>query len=368
MAEFSLSAKLDRGAAGAHSAHGRSPGACPAKGARTRVPLGGRLDVHCRDTRRRAIGSELFPEFGISAMDASLLWIPATLVAAAAQTARNATQRHLTGAIGTAGATQVRFLYGFPFALLFLALVYVSSGETVPGPNGTYLAFVVGGAITQIAATALMLSAMRERSFSVVTATTKTEPIHVAIFGLILLGETLTVPVALAIAVATAGVLLMSVKPGGLGLAAAGWRPIGLGIVAGAFFALAAIGYRGAIQSLDHGSFMIRATTTLAWGLGVQTLVLLVWLGLFDRTGLVASMRVWRPSLGAGFLGALASQFWFIGFALTSAANVRTLGLVEVLMAQAVSHRLLAQTTTRREILGLALIVGGVAFLLLAQR
>jgi len=54
-------------------------------------------------------------------MSLSLLWIPATLAAAGAQTARNAMQRRLTETIGTVGATQVRFLYGFPFALLFLA-------------------------------------------------------------------------------------------------------------------------------------------------------------------------------------------------------------------------------------------------------
>jgi drug/metabolite transporter (DMT)-like permease len=100
----------------------------------------------------------------------------------------------------------------------------------------------------------------------------------------------------------------------------------------------------------------------------LQTAILLVWLGLFDRKALMASFAAWRPSLGAGFLGALASQFWFIGFALTTAANVRTLALVEVLMAQAVSHRFLAQTTTRREIAGMILILGGVGLLLLAQR
>ncbi len=62
----------------------------------------------------------------------------------------------------------------------------------------------------------------------------------------------------------------------------------------------------------------MRATTTLAWSLGVQTAILLAWLLVFDRKALVGSFRAWRPSLGAGFLGALASQFWFIGFALTT--------------------------------------------------
>jgi drug/metabolite transporter (DMT)-like permease len=209
-----------------------------------------------------------------------------------------------------------------------------------------------------------MLAAMRERSFSVVTATIKTEPVQTAVFGLALLGDPLTPLVALAIVVATAGVILMTTRPG---TEAGSVRPVVFGLVAGACFALAAIGFRGAILSLGHGSFLMRSTATLVWGLGMQTAMLLAWLTLFDRPALVGSLRVWRSSLGAGFLGALASQFWFIGFSLTTAANVRTLALVEVLMAQAVSQKLFSQRTTRREALGMVLIVAGVAALLAAQ-
>jgi drug/metabolite transporter (DMT)-like permease len=288
------------------------------------------------------------------------------LAAAAAQTGRNATQRRLTETIGTVGATQVRFLYGFPFALPALGIASLVTSEAVPGPNATFLLYALTGAVAQILATALMLSAMRERAFSVVTAYTKTEPVQVALFGLVLLGDPLTPAMALAIAVATSGVVLMSVKPG-TGLASSGLRPVLFGIVSGAFFALAAIGFRGAILSLDAGSPLIRASTTLVWSLGLQTAILLVWLGLFNRKALIASFQAWRPSLRAGFLGALASQLWFIGFALTTAANVRTLALVEVLMAQAVSHHFLAQATTRRELAGMVLILGGVGLLLLIQ-
>jgi drug/metabolite transporter (DMT)-like permease len=81
----------------------------------------------------------------------------------------------------------------------------------------------------------------------------------------------------------------------------------------------------------------------------------------------VKSFRAWKPSLFAGFMGAFASQFWFIGFALTSAANVRTLALVEVLFAQAVSRRLFDQSTTPREYAGMGLIVIGVILLLWSQ-
>jgi drug/metabolite transporter (DMT)-like permease len=299
-------------------------------------------------------------------MDFTLLWIPATLAAAAAQTARNATQRRLTERIGTVGATQVRFLYGFPFALLFVGLIRIILGEAIPGPNGSFLAFVGLGATAQILATALMLAAMRERSFSVVTAIIKMEPVQTAVFGLALLGDPLTPGVAIAIGLATLGVVLMSIKPGA-GLGSSGMRPVCFGLLAGTFFAMAAIGFRGAILALDQGSFLIRATTTLVWGLGAQTLLLLAWLSLFDRAALLGSLRVWWPSLGAGFLGALASQFWFIGFALTTAANVRTLALVEVLMAQAVSHRLFSQVTSRRELFGMVLILVGVVLLIRSE-
>lgn len=296
-------------------------------------------------------------------MNLSLLWIPVTLAAAAAQTGRNATQRRLTEKIGTVGATQVRFLYGFPFALVALAGIRLVTGEALPGPSATFLAYALSGAVAQILATALMLSAMRERAFSVVTAYTKTEPVQVALFGFVILGDALPPVALLAIAIATAGVVLMSMKPGG-SLTASGVKPVLFGLASGAFFALSAIGFRGAILSLGEGSSLIRASTTLVWSLGLQTAILLVWLGLFDRKALVLSFKAWRPSLGAGFLGALASQFWFLGFALTTAANVRTLALVEVLMAQAVSHRFLAQTTSRRELVGMALILGGVGLLL----
>ena len=65
------------------------------------------------------------------------------------------------------------------------------------------------------------------------------------------------------------------------------------------------------------------------------------------RTVLAAIVRAWRPSLFAGFMGALASQFWFLAFALATAASVRTLALVEVLFAQAISRFVFKQAMTR---------------------
>lgn len=294
----------------------------------------------------------------------TVLWVAAALIASAAQTARNATQASLTRAIGTVGATQVRFLFGLPFALLFLLLIRSFGGEAIPALTPRALGFTTLGALAQIGATALMLLTMKQRSFAVTTAWIKTEPVLVALIAALVLGDPLTLPALLAIAIATAGVLLMSVKPGA-GLAM--WREAGpalTGLLAGTLFGASAIGFRGGITSLETGGFLIRATSTLALSLALQTAILLVWLALFDRAALRASFGVWRSSLGAGFLGAFASQFWFIGFSLTSAANIRTLALVEVIFAQAVSRFVFRQAVSKRQVLGMAVIMLGVGLLL----
>lgn len=294
-----------------------------------------------------------------------MLWAVFTLIAAAAQTARNAMQRELTATLGTVGATHVRFLFGFPFALfVFLPGVMIVGGYSLPNPPAMFWPWVIAGALTQIAATATMLSVMGERSFVVAYTYIKTEPVQVALFGLIFLGDRLTPLSTLAILIGTAGVIVMSLKPGAGQVSTA--RSTYIGILSGSLFALSAIGYRGAILALDLPHFVMAATFTLAVGLVIQAVLLSVWLALRDPGVLRAIAKAWKPSLFAGFMGAFASQFWFLGFAITSAANVRTLALVEVLFAQGVTRFIFKQPTTRREGAGIVLVVIGVALLVWA--
>jgi drug/metabolite transporter (DMT)-like permease len=295
-------------------------------------------------------------------LDSPWLWAVFTVIAAAAQTVRNATQHGLTATLGTAGATHVRFLFGLPFALAFLLVVLVAGGSSLPQPTAGFWPWVLQGALAQIAATALMLAAMSDRSFVVVYAYIKTEPVQVALFGLVLLGDAISLPVAAAIAIATTGVVVMALKPG----AAFDLRATLLGLAAGAMFALSAVGFRGAILQLGLASYLMAATYTLVVGLVIQCAVLSAWLCLREPKVLGAIARHWRPSLLAGFLGAFASQFWFLAFALATAASVRTLALVEVLFAQAITSFVFKQTTTGREAAGITLIVIGVAALLWA--
>ncbi len=300
--------------------------------------------------------------------DWTWLWIPAAIFAAAAQAGRNAIQRSLTEKLGTLGATQVRFLYGFPFAVLFAGLAMLVTGSGLPQMNMSFFWFTVAGALTQIAATALMLAAMRQRAFVVVTAWTKTEPVQVAVFGLVVLGDQVSWLAMFAILVATVGVTIMARKPAAVSQSTGpAWQPVAMGVLAGACFAIAAVTFRGAILALGDGHFFVHSSWTLACGLGLQTLLLAVWMMIFQREAMIRCLRAWRISIWGGLLGASASEGWFLGFALTAAANVRTLGLVEVLFAQLLSWRIFLTKGTRQEMIGTVLIVMGVGILLLAR-
>lgn len=294
---------------------------------------------------------------------AAWLWIPVTLWAAFAQTVRNAVQRGLTAELGTLGATLVRFLYGLPFALLWLLVVEGFTGAALAKPGWTFGAWVLSGALAQIAATALLLRTMEERNFALGVAYSKSEVLQVAVFALVFLGDPITLASGLAIAAGTAGVLLLS---------PAGWRAgftsrtALLGLASGAGFAFSAVGYRGAALGLESSaSFLVAAAYTLVAAQCLQTLLLGGWLLARRPQTIVRVLRAWRASLLAGFMGAAASAGWFTAFAIEPAAHVRTLGLSELIFSYAVSRKLFREKLSGPELAGMALLALGVVLIAL---
>jgi len=299
------------------------------------------------------------------------LWIPVTLWAAFAQTLRNATQRGLASKLGTLGATLVRFLYGLPFALLWLWAVLEFTGAPLPRPGPGFAGWVALGALSQIGATALLLRTMQERNFALGVAYSKTEVVQVALFAFVALGDRVSLAALFAIACATVGVLLLSPadKERPLRALLSGWtgRPALLGLASGTAFAFAAVGYRGAALSFDHAPYLSAAAVTLVAALALQTATLGGWM--LARTPQVVAgvLREWRPSLFAGFMGAAASAGWFTAFAIEAAANVRTLGLVELIFSYVVSLKLFREKLSAMELGGMALIALGIVIITLGR-
>lgn len=298
---------------------------------------------------------------------AAWLWVPITLWAALAQTARNAAQRSLVAQAGTLGATLSRFLYGIPFAAAWVALLHLwpATAQPLPRFGGTYFGWLLLGALGQLAATAFLLAAMKQRNFVVGVAYSKTDALQVALFGSLFLRE-LPGPVTLvAIALATAGVVMLSLPQKGAALEGRAWTSAAAwyGLASGGGFALSAVGYRGAALQLPETSPWLAG----AWGVllaqTIQTFLLGGWLAWRQRAALRATVTAWRVSTFAGAAGALASIGWFTAFALTTAANVRTLGMVEVVFSYLVSRRFLREKLAPIEQGGLAMVLVGLLVL-----
>jgi drug/metabolite transporter (DMT)-like permease len=295
----------------------------------------------------------------------SWAWIPITLGAALAQTLRNAAQRHLTGDLGALGATLVRFLYGLPFAALWLAIAWLgfAGGGTWPAINGSFLLWTVVAALSQIAATALLLRNMEERNFAIGVAYSKSEIIQVAVFGLVLLGDRVSLISLVSIVVASLAVVLLSLPSGNRSLTAVAreWtsRSAMLGLGSGAAFGMAAVGYRGAALALDTPSIVFAAAESLVWAQTFQTVLLGGFLIVRNVSVVIEVIHAWRVSLLAGAMGATGSACWFTAMAMQPVARVRTLGLIELYFSYVVSRRVFRERLGRAELLGLVLLALG---------
>jgi drug/metabolite transporter (DMT)-like permease len=296
-----------------------------------------------------------------------VLWIPITIAAAALQTARNAFQRNLTGALSALGASYTRFLFGFPFAAVYALAVFAASDVAAPAPDAAFLGWVALGGVAQIAGTAFLLHLFQLRNFSTGIAFSKSEVLQVALFGLVVLGDAISALAAAAIAVATTGLVLLAREAGTLGfraaLASLGGRPALLGLGTGGAFAIAAVGFRAASLSLGL-PFAASAAATLVTSLFVQSVLMTLYLRWREPGQIAAVLRHWRRSLLPGLTGAAASACWFTAMTLEVAAYVRMLGLVEVLFGYGVAVFAMRERPSARERLGTALLVVAILGLL----
>jgi drug/metabolite transporter (DMT)-like permease len=286
-----------------------------------------------------------------------MLWIPITVGAAGLQVARNAFQRGLLTEAGPWGATLVRFLFGLPFAALFLGLALLIGGPVSPRFSGGFWLACAAGAAAQMVATAAMLVSMRRSSFALGTVFQQSSIPLAGLFGLAF-GEPLPALKWVGLALVTAG------------LAALGWprRLAGerimsaalLGLVAGAGFALSSNAFRQSALALDAHAPVVAALATVLVAQAMQSAALAAWLAARNPVALVTVVSRWRESLPAGFFGAAASGLWFTAFALSPAGPVRAVGVVEMPIAALTGRRLFAERLAPWQILLLLLVAAGV--------
>ncbi len=295
-------------------------------------------------------------------------WIPITIAAVFAQTVRFMLQKQLkTEGLSTGGATFARFVYSAPLVAA-LILVYASlSTQPIPGMPGRFWGFALSGGLAQILATMCVVALFSFRNFAVGITLKKTEVVMTVIAGALILGEGIVFAGGVAIGVGLIGVLLLSDPPGGSGPF---WRRIvnpaaGLGLLSGVFFAISAVGYRGASLSLESGDTALRAGVTLAVVTASQTLAMALWLAWRERGQIMAVLRAWRVAGAVGLASMVGSFCWFSAFTLQNAAYVNALGQVELIFSLAASALFFRERVTARELAGMGLLGASILVLVM---
>lgn len=289
-----------------------------------------------------------------------MLWAAATVAAAAFQVGRNALQRGMMSRTGPWGATLVRFLFGLPFSLAFTGLALALTPDIHPQFGAAFWWPALTGALAQVVATAALLLAMHYAGFAIGTALQQSSVPLAAIAGLLVFGDNLSALGWWGVAVTTIGLALL-VWPRRTGGEERPVLGVSLGIASGLLFGFALNAFRHAGLRLEAHHPLFSAMASVAIVQAVQAAGLAAYLLWRDRPALVAVLRGWRESLGAGLFGALASSGWFFALNLAPAAAVRALGVIEMPIAALAGHRLFRERLGVRQILGVVAVAAGVA-------
>ena len=297
------------------------------------------------------------------------LWIPITIFAAFMQNLRSSLQKYLKGQLSTTGATFSRFAYAAPLAVLYVAGLVVFGGYALPKLTNEFVIYGVLGSVAQILGTATLVYIFSFRNFAVGTTFSKTETIQAAVFGIVVLGELISIEATVAILISLAGVVLISVSQSALTMRdlATKWldQSALIGIASGAFFGISAVAYRAAALGLDGGDFVIRAAYTLAYVTVFQTLIMAIYMRLREPGQLTTVFKTGKISGWVGLAGMLGSVGWFTAMTLENAAYVRALGQIELIFTFAASYLVFGERSTKLELAGIALVTLGILALLL---
>ena len=296
------------------------------------------------------------------------LWIPVTLMAAFAQTIRFMAQKQLkTAGLSTGGATFARFIYSAPLVAVLILVYANASDQNMPATNGRFWIYAMSGGIAQIFATMCVVAIFSHRNFAVGITFKKSEVVMTAVVSYLILSEGVGVAGGLAIGIGLIGVLILSDPPGGEGafIERIFNKAAGLGILSGVFFAISAVGYRGASLSLESGDTVLRAGTTLAIVTASQTIAMALWLAWRERGQILAVLKAWRVAALVGVTSMIGSFCWFTAFTLQNVAYVNALGQVELIFSIAASALFFKEKITRREYTGIAVLTVGILVLIL---
>ena len=283
-----------------------------------------------------------------------MLWIWFTLLAAFAQSGRNAFQKQLSKTVPVLGVTLARFLYATPIAFGYLYFLYqVEPSYAIPQFSGLFFAYILGASLCQILATALMVQLFRLKNYAIGVGLARSEAILAAILGVIFFGTEISYLGWLGVIIGGVALFLMT---GVTQLRYLSWQTLLIGIGSGLSFALTSLWVREASLQL-HSDFLLSAAWVLFSVISLEALLLLIYLGLFERSTLQKLWKQPKFSIATSLFSFLGSFGWFNAMSLNDVAFVKTVGQVEILVMLMISYFIFKERLKSQDLIGIFLIV-----------
>lgn len=279
-------------------------------------------------------------------------WVFFTLSAVVLQTFRNALQSKLSANMSTSGVTLARFLFAPPIALIYLLLLYIFSNQDVPEFSLKFVLLVLLASVMQISATSLMVILFKQKNFSVGAGLAKSEALVAGVLGTVFFGSQLSLFGWIGILVGAAAIFVLS---GGGRKGQLSIKTVIIGLACGTCFALTSLFVREASHLLNV-PFPHSAAWVLVWVLCIQTILLVSYIAVKNRSTFIALKNNVKMTLATSIISCFGTICWFSAVSLHHVAYVKTLGQVEVLLTMLVAIFWLKNKVQKHEILGLLLI------------
>lgn len=276
-------------------------------------------------------------------------------MAAFMQAWRNAFQKQLSTTVDVYGVTLSRFIFALPLALLYISCLYHFQPVTDSVHfNLRFAIYVLIAALSQIAATALMVQLFKQKNYAIGVGLAKSEAVLAAIIAVVFLSDHLSLLGWFGVAVGGFAVFLMSK---GRDFSDFSVQTLCIGIGSGLCFAITSLLVREASLELDNLPFIHRAAWVLLMVIGTQCFLLLMYLGIFRRATLLAMWQRIGLTFRVSLCSFLASLGWFSAMSIQSVPIVKTLGQVEIIFSMLISAYFFKEKLARAEHLGIVLVV-----------
>lgn len=294
----------------------------------------------------------------------SSIWIFFTLMAAFMQAWRNAFQKQLSLTIDVYGVTLARFIFGFPFALLYVYILSINQVEpTQVTFTARYWLYIVVAGISQITATALMVQLFKQKNYAIGVGLAKSEAILAAMIAAVMLNDQLTLLGWGGVILGGVAVFLLSQGNQKQQLSV---QTLAIGIGSGLCFAMTSLLVREASLELTNLAYIDRAAWVLLSVITFQCFIMLLFLGIFRPKTLLAMWQQKGLTFKVSVCSFLASLGWFTAMSMQSVAIVKTLGQIEILFSLLISIFFFKEKLAKTEHIGLILVVIAAMFVIWA--